>query len=207
MLDAIVPPRARSARTKSRTIADVPLCPTEHELLSVTITTLMDYREAAVQDLIRSLKYDGSGHAAALAASVLAEYLQEEIASLKLFSTRKVLIVPIPLHKSRARERGFNQIEIVARALPQAFRDGTVATLAPHALLRRVATKQQTRLSRSERIKNVVGAFEVPDLALVKNAHIFLVDDVATTGATLLHAGKPLEKTGAEVSLIALARA
>ncbi len=207
ILDAVIPLRARSARTKSRTLEDIPLIPTAHDLLGERITTLMDYRENAVQDLIHALKYDGSVHAAKLAADVLAEYLQEEIASLRLFSQKKVLIVPVPLHKSRARERGFNQIEIVLRALPQEFRDGTVATLASHALARSVATKPQTQLPRSERIKNIDAAFEVSDPPVFANTQVFLIDDVATTGATLLNAGKPLRACGVEVTLLALARA
>src|SRR3990167_1031704 len=107
ILDAIMPPRARSARTKTRTTADIPLEPTEHELLGAKITTLMDYRKGEVQDLIRALKYDASPHAAAIAAELLADYLREEIASLKLFSQKPVLLLPLPLHKSRERERGY----------------------------------------------------------------------------------------------------
>ena len=207
ILDAIVPPRARSARMRARKLEDIPLTLTEHDLLGTQITTLMDYRDAAVQDLVRSLKYDGSGYAAKIAAELLAEYLREEIASLKLFSTKKILIVPLPLHKSRARERGFNQIEIVLQNLPQEFKDGIVATFAPQALARTRATSPQTKLSRAERIKNVAGAFEAGDPSLVEGTHVFLIDDVATTGATLLEAGKPLKKAGAKVTLLALARA
>lgn len=206
VLDAIVPPRARSARTRQRTPSDIPLCSTEHELLGERITTLMDYRQPEVQDLIRTLKYDGSGHAATIAAELLAEYLHEEIASLKLFSTRPILLVPIPLHKSRTRERGFNQIEIVLQALPQEFKDGSVATLS-EALVRTRATAAQTRLPRPERIKNVAGAFAALDGAPLQNAHVFLIDDVTTSGATLVNAAKPLSKSGATVSLLALARA
>lgn len=207
ILDAIVPPRARAARTKARHAEDIPLCPTTHDLLGVRITTLMDYRQEAVQDLIRSLKYDASGHAAHLAASLLADYLREEIANEKLFSTKKILIVPVPLHASRARERGFNQIELVLRALPESFRNGDTAALCPHALARVRATKPQTRLPRSERLSNVAGAFSAPDKSLVAHTKIFIVDDVTTTGATLANAATPLRRAGAEVSLLALARA
>lgn len=206
VLDAIVPPRGQSARTKVRTAGDIPLCSTEHELLGECIVTLMDYRQPEVQDLIRALKYDGSPHAAKIAAELLAEFLHEEIASLKLFSTKPVFLIPVPLHKSRSRERGFNQIELVLRALPQEFKDGTIATLCP-ALIRTRATTTQTHLPRAERIKNVAGAFTFVDGAPIESAHVFLIDDVTTTGATLVNAAKPLSKSGAKVSLIALARA
>lgn len=207
ILDAVVPPRARMARIKNLTAEDIPLSPTAHDLLGVKITTLMNYQKQEVQDLIQSLKYDGGGRAAHLCASVLAEYLMEEISSAKIFSTKKILLVPVPLHAARERERGFNQIELVLSALPQEFRNGTKARLAPEVLVRSRATKQQTRLSRSERLSNVAGAFAVPDAELVRKTHVFLIDDVATTGATLANAATPLRRAGAEVTLLALARA
>ena len=207
VLDAVLPPRERAARTKRRKPEDIPLKPTVHELLGAHITTLMDYRESAAQDLVRSLKYDGSGYASALASTILADYLREEIAAAKNFSTKKILLVPVPLHKNRLHERGFNQIEIVLNALPREFRDGTLAELAPQVLTRERETKPQTHLQRSERLSNVAGAFLAPHPELLKKTHVFLIDDVTTTGATLAHAGAPLRRVGAEVSLIALARA
>lgn len=207
ILDTILPLRPRSARTKRLKQEDIPLTPASHELLGTRITTLMNYQKKEVQDLIQSLKYDGAGHAAHLCASVLAEYLLEEIASEKNFSTKKILLIPVPLHASRARERGFNQIGLVLNALPLAFRDGTRAKLESNALVRARETKQQTRLSRSERLGNVAGAFAVPHQVLVENTHVFLIDDVATTGATLVNAATPLRRAGAKVTLLALARA
>lgn len=207
MLDTILPLRERTARTKKRVLEDIPLSPESHDLLGVRITTLMDYRDSAVQDLIRSLKYDGSGHAARLAAAVVVDYLREEISSAKTFSAKKILIVPVPLHTSRSRERGWNQIGLVLKELPAEFRDGTIATLAPDALVRTRATKPQTRLPRSERLSNVAGAFACADESIVRATQIFLIDDVTTTGATLANAATPLRKAGANVSLLALARA
>jgi len=206
ILDAVVPPRARTARTKVRTLEEIPLSPAPYDLLGVRITTLMDYRNAAVADLVRSLKYDGSTHAARLCAACLADYLREEIASSKIFSARNILLVPVPLHKSRARERGWNQIELILNALPDEFRDGTISTLTTNVLTRTRATKPQTRLPRSERLSNVAGAFSA-DESLVRDTHVFLLDDVTTTGATLANAATPLRKAGATVTLLALARA
>lgn len=207
LLDAIIPPHARAARTKRRTPEDFVLSPTVHELLGVQITTLMDYREQPVQDLIRSLKYDRSGHAAHIAATILGEYLLEEIASHRTFSQKQVLIVPVPLHAQRAKERGFNQIELVLHALSAHFKNGESATLVSHALTRVRKTMVQTRLPRSERLSNVAGAFAATDPASIQNTLIFLVDDVTTTGATLVNAATPLRRAGASVIPLALARA
>lgn len=207
ILDTILPLRERTARTKSRVLEDIPLSPESHDLLGVRITTLMDYRDQAVEDLVRSLKYDGSSHAARLAASVVADYLREELSSMRTFSAKKILIVPVPLHASRSRERGWNQISLVLKELPEEFKNGSAATLAPEVLMRTRATKPQTRLPRSERLSNVAGAFACADDSQVRDTKIFLIDDVTTTGATLANAATPLRKAGANVSLLALARA
>ena len=207
IIDTILPLRGRSARTKARTLGEIPLSPEPHDLLGVRITTLMEYQNPAVEDLVRSLKYDGSAHAANLAAAVLADYLREEMASSRTFSARKILLIPVPLHKSRARERGWNQIELVLRALPEEFRNGALSYMEAGVLARTRPTKPQTRLPRSERLSNVAGAFAVTDEAMVSDAHIYLIDDVTTTGATLANAATPLRRAGAKVTLLALARA
>jgi ComF family protein len=207
VLDAIVPPRERTARTNARTQDHIPLHPQSHRLLGSTITTVMDYRDPVVQDLIRSLKYDGNAHAAHLSAEVLADYLREEIIQARAYSPRPILLLPMPLYTKRLRERGFNQIDIVLQRLPKEFRNGELARVETHALIRTRATVQQTHLHRSQRLKNVAGAFSIIDPKRIQDTHVFLIDDVTTTGATLVSGGKPLEKSGARITLIALARA
>lgn len=92
-------------------------------------------------------------------------------------------IIPIPLSLKRMRERGYNQVAEVL----------DLTHCAPHIaskiLIRARDTKPQTLLSKQERIPNVVGAFLVSNHTDIKNAHILLIDDVSTTGATL-RAGK-----------------
>lgn len=207
VLDAILPPRERTRRTKALALESVPLSPAVHELLGTRITTLMDYRAQAAQDLVQSLKYDGGAHAASLCAALLAEYLAEELASDKLFTQKEVLLVPVPLHASRMRERGFNQIALILERLPIDLRDGSKARLESDALVRTRKTKAQTRLSRAERLSNVAGAFALADSARIKGCRVFLIDDVTTTGATLVNAGNCLRRAGAEVTLLSLARA
>jgi ComF family protein len=174
--------------------------------LNEKITTLLNYKDPGVSDLVRALKYEHSGHAARLCGEVLADYLREEVASLRAFSARQILVVPMPLHASRVRERGFNQIEKVLANLPGDFKDGSLASIDSKALSRIRETPQQARLSRAERLKNVAGAFAA-DAAKVSDTHCILIDDVTTTGATLVSAGRALREAGAKVTLIALARA
>ena len=207
VFDIILPLRDRAARTRARNVSDLPIFPTSYDLLGQRITTLMNYRDPAAEDLIRSLKYDQSGFAAALAAEALADFLREEIASIRAFSSRPILIVPVPLHKNRLRERGFNQIERVLEKLPADFKDGTLIRYAPNLLVRTRETTPQTKLSRSERLTNVEDAFSLADATAIRNAHIIVVDDVTTTGATLAAVAKPLSDAKASVLLLALAHA
>jgi len=206
ILDTVLPRRERRTRTEARSFDEIPLCPVLHELLGVQILTLMDYRESAAKDLIRSLKYDRSGHAVGLCAALLADYLREEFASVRAFSKKHILLVPVPLHKNRLRERGFNQIEAVLRTLPIEFQDGALSHTETEALVRTRDTAPQTKLPRVERLTNVSGAFAANDL-VIRDSHIYLIDDVVTTGATLVEAAKPLIENDALVTLMALARA
>lgn len=207
LVGIILPRRAHTRRTLARDENAIPLTIATHELLRIEITTLMNYRDARVRDLIHTLKYDGMGHAAHLCASILEDYLREEIAIARRFSPRPIIIMPVPLHRDRRRERGFNQIDIVLERLPKDLRDGSIATYASQLLSRTKKTPQQTHLSRADRVRNVRGAFALTGSASVAETHVFLVDDVTTTGATLASAGATLRRAGAHVTLIALARA
>lgn len=203
VIDIILPRKERVMRLDSYTVDDILVEPISHEACDVEITTLMHYRTRAVEDLVKALKYDRAGYAAGLLADVLAEYLREEIAQLQAFSTKKVLLIPVPLHASRRRERGFNQIEKVLAALPEEFKNGTLASIDAKSLVRTRATPQQTRLSREERLRNVGGAFALAKP--LENVHVILIDDVTTTGATLSEAARPLGNI--DRTLIALAHA
>lgn len=207
ILDIVLPRKERAVRTESYSLADIPVSPSEHEACGIAITSLLSYREPIVEDLIRAVKYDGSHHASRLLAEVLAEYLREEIASIRSFSVRPVVLIPLPLHPERRLERGFNQIEFIMEKLPVEFHDGSAARISRDVLVRVRETPPQTHLSRAERLTNVKGAFAVSDMASVLDAHAFVIDDVTTTGATLAEAVRPLINLGVPVSALALARA
>ena len=92
-----------------------------------------------------------------------------------------VLIVPVPLSKKKRRKRGYNQCDYIAQGISEA----TGIATNNRCIRRVVDTDTQTRKSSSERWKNTEGIFHVTDGTALKDKHILLVDDVATTGATL----------------------
>jgi ComF family protein len=97
------------------------------------------------------------------------------------------------LHAARLRERGFNQAVLLARRIGKKL----ACEVDPHLLKKTKATPAQALLARDERKKNVKGAFLIADAKRVMGKRILLVDDVATTGATLNEAAKILVKSGA----------
>lgn len=105
------------------------------------------------------------------------------------------VIIPLPLYKTRQRQRGFNQSEILAVAMLKNERD---IPIYKNVLIRAINTKSQTELSREQREKNVKNAFKVRTREPIKKKKITLVDDVFTTGATLTACAKVLLKAGAE---------
>ena len=106
------------------------------------------------------------------------------------------LVIPVPLHRSRERIRGFNQAELIASRLG--------LPVAPRLLHRRKNTPSQTGLTRNERKRNLAGAFEAR--GLVKGT-LIVVDDVYTTGSTMNEIARTLKRAGAErVEVLTVAR-
>ena len=145
--------------------------------------------------VMRGLKFDGLAYLGRHAADLLCEAHGD---ALRTVDT----IVPVPLHWRRRLERGFNQAEEIARPLARRLGRPRV-----HALLRRRATPPQARLARRDRLRNLRGAFRGRRLRHVADRHVLLVDDVATTAATVRSAAAALRAGGARaVTVGVLAR-
>lgn len=109
------------------------------------------------------------------------------------------LIIPIPLHRVRHLERGFNQAEAVARGVNE-----TTNIPVDLRVLRRVKlTRSQTSLDRESRVLNLEGAFRVSDSGRLAGKHVLLIDDVITTGATISSAVTALLNGGATACSVA----
>ncbi len=160
-----------------------------------------------MREAIHALKYDRL-HSA---ARELGRMLAGAIAQLAGEAPTEMLVVPVPLHRSKYAQRGFNQSRSLAVEALKFLRTSHPQwklTLAPSTLMRLRATESQAGLAPRERRINVRGAFSVSDPSQVTAQNILLVDDILTTGATARAAAQTLLKAGAaSVWVATLARA
>ncbi len=150
-----------------------------------------------MRTIIHNLKYRYKIHLAVNLGSSIGKIINEDK------NIRKWdLLIPIPLHKVKQRSRGFNQSELIVDAITEVCsieKDNAV-------LIRHRYTRNQAALPMRERAANVKGAFSVVDKSKIEGKKIILVDDVITTGSTMLECIKTLKEAGAK-EVVALSAA
>jgi ComF family protein len=142
-----------------------------------------------VTEALKMFKYRGKMHVLATFGVLSQQYFQHHPLQ------QPDIIVPVPLHKKRLRQRGFNQSLIIGRKIFPEWRE----RIDPHILERHAWTQPQTGLSGAERRRNVRNAFMVRRPEKIKNKKVLLVDDVFTTGATVNECARVLRKNKAAV--------
>ena len=152
--------------------------------LAEGVVALLPYRTALVKALIKEAKFNGNKKAQELLGLVLAEYLQQTLAEDGILGADRYVLQPIPLSEKRKRERGYNQAEEIAKVAAR-----TLGLPVADTLYRTKDTLPQTSLTREKRLKNMTQAFAVREPSKVL---YILIDDVATTGATLMAAKEML---------------
>jgi len=150
--------------------------------------------DGGLRELIHLLKYEQVRPA----AGVLGRMLAEAITDLEpFFGKAAVLVLPVPLHAEKLRQRGFNQSELIARAALKLRSAKDRLTLRAGILLRRRPTLSQIGLTRHQRRENLRGAFVVAQREEITGHEILLVDDVFTTGTTVSECARVLRRSGA----------
>lgn len=183
----ITPPFCqRCGRPLKRAVAGCRKCK-DHKLNLARIRALGLYDDTLLS-IIHLLKYEQKPSLAKrlgrmMSVVVLADHVL----------SRAELVIPVPLHPVRYRERGYNQSELLAGALA----DSIGLSLVTNVLVRKKNTKSQTNLSPEERFDNVAGAFGVKEPNILKDKRVLLVDDVMTTGSTLYACAEALLSGGA----------
>ncbi len=157
------------------------------------------YYRSELSRLVRGFKFEGRKNLSALLSPLLARTF------VSAWNPEDVdLVVPVPLHPRRRRERGFNQAALLTRDLSRLIAVPWLESI----LVRTRNTAPQVGLSDSERLQNVRQAFHCTRPVAVAHKRILLVDDVMTTGATVCSASDALLDAGAlRVSVLTLARA
>lgn len=155
--------------------------------------------DEGMRDLVHLLKYDRVRPAAGLLGRMLAEV----IADLSKDFAEDPVVIPVPLHASKLRQRGFNQSELIARAALKLHPAGLDVKPNVSALIRRRNTESQTGMTPAQRRENVRGSFVVAHPADVKGRDVLVVDDVMTTGTTVSECARVLRRAGAERIFVA----
>jgi competence protein ComFC len=141
-----------------------------------------------VRDVIHQFKYNRQIHLRHLVARWLRAALDDK----RLRDVSLDVIVPVPLHPARQRERGFNQARLLAELL------SAQTSIPSKPVLERIRyTTTQTALDRSERMENLYNAFRLRKNADVRGLRVLLIDDVLTTGSTLSECARVLKRAGA----------
>lgn len=152
----------------------------QHKAINgVDVYILNDFGEC-VRKLVHMLKYQGKILPAQIFGEAIGRALLGHLETV-LQAEDPWGILPVPLHGARLRERGYNQSALIAQSVGQILG----CAVQGRVLVRRCNTPTQTKLDRGARQDNVEGAFEVVNTSWVFGRQVILVDDVATTGATL----------------------
>ncbi|HEY0964802.1 MAG TPA: hypothetical protein VGE31_03320 [Candidatus Paceibacterota bacterium] len=172
LLDLLFPPRPEAVEVAAVQSSELSDLYTVH--IYEEVHTISRYDHPTIRALIKENKFHTNTQSARLLATLLQRWLKDT------FPAQSLVLVPVPLHASRERERGYNQVSIILSNLTLEA-NWTITPL----LQRTTNTRPQTSLHRKDRGQNVFGAFEMRSgNGLVPNTYV-LIDDVVTTGATM----------------------
>ncbi len=161
-----------------------------------SVVTLFRYNDQ-IKKIIADLKYYDATHLSKKFAKMLLAKIAPQL-------DKYDLIVAVPLHKKRLRERKFNQASLLCRAI---LKDAKNLKFHHDILLRTKYSKAQARLTKENRQKNLTNIFKMNEKYSVKGKNIILVDDVMTTGSTLEGCAKVLKKAGAgKIMVVTIAK-
>ncbi|MGB2601828.1 MAG: phosphoribosyltransferase family protein [Candidatus Omnitrophota bacterium] len=147
------------------------------------------YYEGAIKKCVKQFKYSGKLKLMDLFQPVVHTFINRT----HPFSEQIHGAIPVPVHPSKRRARGYNQSELIATILSQEIS----VPVQRHTLIKTKNTGPQTALARNKRMRNLDGSFAVVDRTLVTGRNLVLVDDIVTTGATLETCARELLKAGA----------
>lgn len=153
--------------------------------------------DSAVQDILHQIKYKDNEHLAVFMGTQMANQMKKSLAAIDF-------IIPVPLHKKKLSQRGYNQSLLLGNGIANTLN----IPLGNEFIIRTKNTETQTNKTRKQRVENVKDAFEWKNSEMLKGKHLLLIDDVITTGATLESCILALPKDlNCKISILSLAAA
>lgn len=159
------------------------------------VFVLFNYKNKIVQLLVKAIKYKNNEGARKRIAQYFYEEMVDIFSDIALFEGSMPILVPMPMSKKEKAKRGFNQCEEVVKEIKRI--GGKNIEMSFDALKKIKETKRQTKLDKKSREKNVVGCMTAED-SLVRGKVVAVLDDVYTTGSTMLESRRALLKAGAK---------
>ncbi|MDD2674506.1 MAG: ComF family protein [Flavobacterium sp.] len=157
------------------------------------------HKKGIVQELIHNLKYKGHEEIGA----ILGEWYAEDLKTIDLLQSVDE-IIPVPLHRRKLKERGYNQVTAFGKALSSGLNIDYNGSI----LVRNVYSKTQSKKNLLGRTEGIESTFDVSFTEKDHNKHFLLIDDVITTGSTLEACSRALLKIpGAKISIVCMAMA
>ena len=164
------------------------------ENLEAAVSYLKYHKKGTAQKLLHALKYNGCYQVGVLLGRLFSSHLAQKI--------HGDLMIPVPIHKSKIKKRGYNQSAAICEGLQHAL----MIPFDDQAVIRQKASDTQTKKQKVDRWLSMEGLFHVKNPSLIESRKIIIVDDVITTGATIYSLCAAINKYNpASITVIALA--
>jgi len=163
------------------------------KLANDKIIYIFDYRNKHARRAILKVKSYGAREFAIFFSNALCDLVLDIISENQIWNKEKIIITPVPLHKSKLKKRGFNQNELLLEKCKKNPETMNIS-YRNDILYRKKKTKEQKNLNKKERFENMRDAFTCKNISRNENALVVIVDDISTSGASLLSAKQSLKK-------------
>ncbi len=201
ILELIFPEKCIGCRKKHETLCTTCIEKIEkpQDNLPARYVALFSFKNPVLKRALWELKYKNKRLVANRVGKILGEHILGEISEVTIFSAQYTpILIPIPLHHTRKKKRGYNQSELIAESA-LSICGKNMGELRSDILFKIRDTEPQAKIkNRMKRLQNLAGCFAVKNPNTISGRNIILIDDVTTTGATLDEARKELIKNGAK---------
>ena len=201
ILDSLFPTKCLGCQARNEILCNncvYKIRPAERETPE-KILAVFDYRDLVIKKAIWELKYHHKRYIGEKLGQLLYEFLIEDISEIRTYASgQPVYVIPVPISRKKTKIRGYNQANTIAKS----FCDSSplkIFELKNHIVFKKIDTLPQAKITnRKRRLENVRGVFDIKNPENIKGKTIIIIDDVTTTGGTILEIMKILKKSGAK---------